>query len=105
MVKYQQPDLSPQAIENAEHIDPGTTGDNIAAKTVAPYGFGTGLAWGRVPLPLLDLPYDYVAMSSPDGNGNYQTVRYYSGGSGGTLQRTLTMTYDAASNVTSIARS
>jgi len=49
--------------------------------------------------------YDYVGMSNADGNGNYQTIVYKRGGSSGTTVRTLTYTYDASNNVTSITRS
>ena len=54
---------------------------------------------------LINVAYDYVGFSNADGNGNYQTIVYKSGGSGGTTVRTLTLTYDASSNVTSITRS
>jgi hypothetical protein len=49
--------------------------------------------------------YDYVVMTNADGNGNYQTMTYKSGGSGGTIVRTLSYTYDGSNNVTSITRS
>lgn len=91
-------------IENQEHISPQKTGDNVAAKKVVPYGFGTGNTWGRVPLPLIDFAYDYVSFTNPDANDNYQILTFYTGGSGGTIVRTLTLTYDASSNITSIAR-
>lgn len=59
---------------------------------------------GSLVTPLIDKAYDYVGMSNPDGNGNYQTIVFKSGGSGGTTMRTLTLSYDANSNVTSITR-
>lgn len=43
---YTQPDMSLPGIANAEHIDPATTGDNIAAKKVAGYTWN-GSTWER----------------------------------------------------------
>lgn len=94
-----------QEIANREHISPSKTGDNIAAKKVAIYSFGTDGAWHRQPTGFVDTAYDYVGFSSPDANGNYQTIVFNTGGSGGTTQRTLTLAYDGSSNVTSITRS
>lgn len=96
---------SPAEIENSEHLDPLTTGDNISAKKVALYGADENLNWQRVPLGFLDKAYDYIGFSNPDANGNYQTIVFNNGGSGGSTQRTLTLTFDGSSNVTSIARS
>lgn len=59
----------------------------------------------QAPIPLLDKPYDYSSLSNPDANNNYQTITYMAGGSGGTIVRTLALTYDGNSNVTSITRS
>jgi hypothetical protein len=87
----------------AEHIGPDYTGDNISAKKVAGYQWD-GTNWVRSPLPLLNVGYDYFIASNPDGNGNYQTYTYKSGGSGGTIVRTLTYTYDVNNNVTSMTR-
>ena len=85
------------SIDRAEH-------DEVAsAKRVVDYGC-TGTVPQRMPTPLLDLAYDYVGFSNADGNGNYQTVVYKTGGSGGTTVRTLTYTFDGSSNVTSITR-
>ena len=53
---------------------------------------------------LANTTYDYVGMSNADGNGNYQTIVYKSGGSGGTTRATLTITYDGSSNITSITK-
>lgn len=59
MVKYTNPDLTLPAIENAEHIDPGTTGDNIAAKKVASYKWDTANSqWIRAGLAQTER-YDY----------------------------------------------
>lgn len=41
-----QPDLSNESIQRAEHIDPSTTGDNIAAKKVVGYSWD-GSNWQR----------------------------------------------------------
>lgn len=99
-----EPAISIQEVANREHLSPAKSGDNISAKKVASYNFGSDGNWSRQPLPLVDTPYDYVAMTNPDGNGNYQTFTYKSGGSAGTTVRTLAFTYDGASNVTSITR-
>jgi hypothetical protein len=95
---------SPAEIQQTEHLSPGNTGDNISAKRVALYGADENKAWQRMPLPYIDSAFDYVCFSNPDGNGNYQTIVFNNGGSGGTTERTLTLAYDGNSNVTSIAR-
>ena len=97
--------LGPNEINNREHIAPDTTGDNIAAKKVASYGFGAAGTWSRLPAPFIDVAYDYVGFSNPDANNNYQTLTFKTGGSGGTTVRTLTLSFDGTNNVTSIARS
>ncbi len=94
-----------QEIANREHISPQKTGDNIAAKKVVTYAADENNNWQRVPLAFTDKAFDYVGFANSDANGNYQNIFLYNGGAGGTLQRTLTLTYDANSNVTSIARS
>jgi hypothetical protein len=91
-------------IENQEHISPQKTGDNIAAKRVANYGFGPDSQWSRTPLPLVDIAYDYVGLSNPDANNNYQTIVFKQGGSSGSTVRTLAFTFDGSNNVTSITR-
>lgn len=96
--------ISNTEIQNREHIAPQKTGDNIAAKKVAAYGFGADSNWARNPLPLVDIPYDYQAFSNADANGNYQTITFKQGGSDGTTVRTLDLTYDGNNNVTSITR-
>lgn len=97
--------IGEQEIANREHIAPQKTGDNIAAKRVVPYAFDENGNWQRVPLPYVDMAFDYIGFSNPDANDNYQTIIFNVGGSGGTTQRTLNLTYDANSNVTSVARS
>jgi hypothetical protein len=90
-------------ITKAEHIGPADTGDNIEAKRVAPYQWN-GSTWQRVATSLIDSPYDYVGFTNADSNGNYQTLTFKSGGSGGTTARTLSLTFDGSNNVTSITR-
>jgi hypothetical protein len=89
------------SIDLEEHRSLG----GVNAKAVTPYGFDGAGSLAPMPPPLVDKPYDYLGLSNADGNGNYQTLKFYIGGSGGTLQRTLTLTYDGTSNVTSITRS
>ena len=68
--------------------------------------YNRGIAtWEPQPLPLIDVAYDYIGFTDADANGNYQTWTFNTGGSGGTTVRTLSITYDASSNITSIARS
>jgi hypothetical protein len=95
--------IGEQEIANREHISPSKTGDNIAAKRVVGYVWN-GTNWQRPPSPLIDAAFDDIAFSNPDSNGNYQVINFLTGGSGGTIQRTLTLTYDSNSNVTNIAR-
>jgi hypothetical protein len=90
-------------LTKAEHIGPDDTGDNINAKRVANYAFD-GASWQRVPTSLIDVPYDYLSFTNADGNGNYQTLSFKSGGSGGTTLRTLALAFDGSNNVTSITR-
>lgn len=70
---------------------------------VLPFKDANGAA-AQSPIPLIDRAYDYVGMTSADGNGNYQIFTYKVGGASGTTVRTLTYTYDGSSNVTSITR-
>jgi hypothetical protein len=89
------------SIDQAEHIG-DATGDNIEAKRVASYGFGTDLAWKRQPLPLITAAYDSFAFSNADANGNYQTLIFKNGSN--TVQ-TLSLSYDGNSNITQLIRS
>lgn len=89
------------SIDNSEHLG-AATGDNVEAKKVAGYVFGTQSAWSRTPAPLLDKAYDGVAFSNADAGGNYQTITFKDNGS---TVRTLTLSYDASNKVTSITRS
>lgn len=93
------------SIDAAEHIGFPDDGENIKAKRAASYGWGgVSDGWKRQPLPLIDAPYDYVGFGDADGNGNYQTLAFKIGGSGGTTVRTLALTYDGNGNVVSITR-
>lgn len=53
------------------------------------------------------LPYgaDYFIQSNADGNGNYQTIVYKTGGSGGTTVKTITLTFDANNYIVSFTES
>lgn len=99
--------ISEQEIANREHISFSKTGDNIAAKKNANYGFDlvTG-QWNRAAIgaALVPIPYDYVGFTNADGNGNYQTATFKQGGSSGTTVATLSLTYDANNLITSITR-
>lgn len=86
-------------LNRGEHIE-----ENVQAKRVISYGMGVS-ALSRIPSPLIDQAYDYIDFSNPDGNGNYQTIEFMAGGSGGALVRTLELTFDGSSNVTTITRS
>ena len=88
-------------LNNREHIAPTKTGDNIAAKRVASYGFGADSNWGRNPLPLIDIPYDEIVFGTYDSFGNPSTITYKSGG---VTVRTLTQTVDGSGNITDITR-
>lgn len=94
--------ISHQEIANREHIAPAKTGDNIAAKKVAAYGFGSDSNWGRQPLPLIDVPYDDIVFGTYDSFGNPSTITYKSNG---VTVRTLTQTVDGSGNITEISRS
>jgi hypothetical protein len=90
-------------VEPSVDLEEHRSVSGVNAKAVAPYGW-SGTALIPSPSPFLDVSYDYVGFSNPDANGNYQTIAFNTGGSGGALQRTLTLAYDGSSNVTSITR-
>lgn len=89
------------SIDLEEHRSIG----GVNAKAVVPYGYAGGTALTPLPPPLVDVAYDYISMSNADPNGNYRTFQFKTGGSSGSTQRTLSLTYDVNSNVTSITRS
>lgn len=64
----------------------------------------TGGKGVQAPMPLFDVPYDYMGFTNADANGNYQTWTLKQGGSSGTSVRTFTVAYDGSSNITSITR-
>lgn len=90
------------SITEAEHIGPTSTGDNIEAKRSADYGFD-GSNWQRQPLPLIDKPWDYAV---PTFNSTSDVWVFKLGGSGGTTQRTVTISYtdSTKSVISSVAR-
>ena len=92
--------IGQQEIANREHIAPQKTGDNIAAKKVAPY-FWDGSNWQRQTAGLFPAQYDELAFTNPDTNGNYQTITSKLSGS---TQNIIAVTYDASSNITDIHR-
>lgn len=94
------PNIQP-SLDQAEHIGPLATGDNIEAKRVAGYTWN-GTTWVRPPTPFADAAYDDIEFSNADGGGNYQTITYKANG---VTVRTNTLAYDANNNVTSIIRS
>ena len=47
---------------------------------------------------------DYLGFTNADGNGNYQTLTFKSGGSGGSTPATLALTFDASNKITSITK-
>jgi hypothetical protein len=52
--------------------------------------------------------YDYIEITyvaSGNGVGEIETVTYKTGGSGGTAVATLTLTYDASDNLSTITKS
>lgn len=53
---------------------------------------------------LITEAFDYIAITSRDTSDNPLTVEYRSGGSGGTLVATLTMTYDSSGNVDTVTK-
>lgn len=56
---------------------------------------------------LVPAAYDYIALTyvpSGNGAGQIQTATYKTGGSSGTTVATLTLTYDASNNVSTITK-
>lgn len=88
------------SVTNAEHIG-SNTGDNIEAKRTAPYGWN-GTTWQRQPATsagFITSPYDYKALAQ---TSTTDVWTYKSGGAGGTLVATKTITYtDATKSVIS----
>ena len=66
------------------------------------------------PLPIIDFSklvpttFDYIKLtyvSGGNGDGEIETVTYRTGGSSGTIQAVLTLTYDANDNIDDITKS
>jgi hypothetical protein len=85
----------------SKQIDQQEHNHDAGAKRVIQRVQGTDGEWVNGPAPFLDAAYDDVEFTNPDGNGNYQTLTF---NNGGTPVRTLTMSFDGSSNVTSIVR-
>jgi len=89
--------------------DPSITRDEhddaLSAKRILPITWNSSGGGTKQPTPFVDLAFDYVGFSNADGNGNYQTIAFNTGGAGGTTVRTLALTYDGNNNVTTITRS
>ncbi|SRR5258708_3820915 len=88
--------IGQQEIANREHIAPTKTGDNIAAKKVASYGFD-GTNWQRIPLRFVKNTFDYISLAQTSTTDVYT---FYQGGSGGTLVNTVTINYTDSSKGT-----
>ena len=88
-------------LTEAEHIGPNDTGDNIEAKRVAGYGFGTDGNWKRSPLPLVDASFDALTTTYPDSVTEVYTFK-----AGATTVSVLTIVYTDASkdSLSSIVR-
>lgn len=91
MVANQQPDLSMESISKAEHLDPATTGDNIAARKVANY-YWDGANWQRQGQSILP-GKDYDFIDGQQTSSSIETYVYKLGGSSGTTVRTVVITY------------
>lgn len=94
-----------ESITQAEHVSPSKTGDNIEAKRVVNYGFD-GSEWSRMSPSgsLITKPFDTIQVTSYNSNNDPLVVVYRLGGASGTIQHTLTITYDASYNITEVVR-
>lgn len=95
--------IQPQ-LDLSEHISPETTGDNINAKRVVPYGW-TGSQWARVPQSFITGAYDYIGVTTPDDVTEVYTFK--TGGSSGTAINTVTIVYtdNTKATLSSVTRS
>lgn len=91
------------SLYEAEHIGPDETGDNINAKRVVPY-YWDGTNWQRQGGGLVPKSYDSIVYTNT--SGTVDTYTYYTGGTGGTLVATVTVTWtDSTKTVlTSVVR-
>ena len=79
------------SIDNSEHIGPDTTGDNIHAKRSASYGWN-GSSWARQGVKFEPgVHFDYV--DAQQTSSTVETYVYKLGGSGGSIVRTITLTF------------
>jgi hypothetical protein len=65
-----------------------------------------GAANVNVANSIINVPYDYVALTNTiiDAQTVPTTVRFYAGGSGGTLVATLMLTYDSGANLLTVTK-
>lgn len=90
-----------ESIQQAEHISPNKTGDNIQAKRVAMYGFD-GTNWQRQGIQLTPgKDYDYLSATNTDTDED--TLVFKTGGSGGTTVQTIVITYPGGADKVSDA--
>lgn len=57
---------------------------------------------------LVNFEYNYISLTyvaAGNGAGEIETVTYKNGGSGGTVQGVLTLTYDTSNRISSVTRS
>lgn len=94
--------ISENEIANREHIAPTKTGDNIAAKRVASYSWN-GFSWERTAPTGGLVPVAYDAITYTATSTSVDTYNYYTGGTGGTLVATLTITYIDSSHNTLVS--
>lgn len=92
-----------RATAEAEHIGPAYTGDNISAKKVANY-LWDGSEWSRQGGGLITKPFDTIQITSYNANDDPLVVVYRLGGASGTVQHTLTITYDGSNRITEVVR-
>jgi hypothetical protein len=64
-------------------------------------GGGSATVVGIGPLGLSSIPYDSVTYTAT--SGTVDTYKYYTGGTGGTLQATVTITYTDSSHATLVS--
>jgi hypothetical protein len=83
-------------IDNAEHIGPNDTGDNIEAKRVANYVWD-GSSWSRMSQPGgLVAGTDYNYLDVQQTSATVETFVFKTGGAGGTTVRTVVVTYTSS---------
>lgn len=97
-----------QAVENGTRDNINVTGRDLTSAQpldvaiVNSDGDHLSLGAGLVPEN-----FDYIALTyvaSGNGAGEIETVTYKTGGSGGTTVATLTLTYDASNNISTVTK-